>query len=254
MAGSSLIPPYLAELQRSMPRSVDVDDVIAEVGDHLLEAVDRLTASGMARDEAEHAVLERFGSVDHVAGAFARMGTGAVVPTTFTRSAGAAGVMAFALLAGALLLGRSGAGAASAILTAAGIGGIVAGVVGVFRRQRPLSPRLSGTGLALVLVSPVLPLALSWSGLVFGSLTFGLGLLLLGVVTWRGGVLPRGAAALTIAGPVLAAVFGSVMSALRQDAGQYFPVAMTIEAVGLVWLFGALWREQAESTGPAAVA
>ena len=60
MADDGLIAAYLRELRFSVARLADADDIVAEAEDHLLEVVERLTASGHDASEAESEAIARF--------------------------------------------------------------------------------------------------------------------------------------------------------------------------------------------------
>jgi len=93
MPEPDLIDSYLGELRRSLRTRPDVDDVVAEVQDHLREAADRLQATGVPRLEAERSTIERFGQPALLATAFTLTSTGGLaMPTTLTRAAGAVAV------------------------------------------------------------------------------------------------------------------------------------------------------------------
>src|SRR5438093_1608263 len=100
MADDGLIAAYLRELRSSVARLADADDIVAEAEDHLLEAVERLTAAGRSSVEAEAEAIGRFGSAALVARiCVVQAKQGAAVPTTRTRQAGLAAVLAPLLLA-----------------------------------------------------------------------------------------------------------------------------------------------------------
>ncbi len=104
MAEPDLIDRYLTELHRSLGWRRDVVDLLAEVEDHLREAVERLEHEGTEAHHAQRATLDRFGDSVVVARAFAITSSGGIaMPTTFTRAAGAiAGVAAVAWLVSVL--------------------------------------------------------------------------------------------------------------------------------------------------------
>jgi hypothetical protein len=85
-----LIDRYLAELRRALRWRDDLDDVCAELEDHLRENVERLVASGVDPAEAQRRTLECFGDLGLVARSFAVAPSGGLaVPTKETRWAGA---------------------------------------------------------------------------------------------------------------------------------------------------------------------
>lgn len=89
MANYALIDGYLESLRSSIRWRRDLDDVIAEVEDHLISATERFEARGTERVAAQQRTLDEFGDPKVLAVAFASTPTGGVaVPTTFTKSAG----------------------------------------------------------------------------------------------------------------------------------------------------------------------
>ncbi len=96
-----LIDGYLMELRRALRWRADLDDVCAEVEDHLRENAERLVATGVAPAEAQRRTLECFGDLGMVARSFAATPSGGLaVPTTFTRRSGRIAVGAGVRLAG----------------------------------------------------------------------------------------------------------------------------------------------------------
>ena len=90
MAEPDLIDRYLSELRLSLKSRDDLADLLAEVEDHLREAVDRLIRPGFDPQEAQRHTLDRFGDSAVVARAFAVTPSGGIaMPTAFTRTAGA---------------------------------------------------------------------------------------------------------------------------------------------------------------------
>ncbi len=84
-----LIDGYVSELRRALPWRDDLEDLCAEVEDHLRENVDRLVAQGIEHAEAQRRTLACFGDLGLVARAFAAAPTGGLaVPTQETRRAG----------------------------------------------------------------------------------------------------------------------------------------------------------------------
>lgn len=91
MASYDLIDQYLDALRATLVWRADVDDLVEEVQDHLIEATDRAVASGQDAHAAQRSSLDRFGDPAVVARAFATTRRGGLeVPTTATRSSGAA--------------------------------------------------------------------------------------------------------------------------------------------------------------------
>lgn len=89
MAGHHLIDAYLETLAGQLRWRGDSADVDSEVRDHLYCAAERLEAEGVASEEAQRRVLDKFGDPGTVAAAFATTGSrGLALPTTFTTRAG----------------------------------------------------------------------------------------------------------------------------------------------------------------------
>ena len=90
MADYALIDGYLDSMRSSIRWRRDLDDVIAEIEDHLISATERFEARGSDRVNAQQRTLDEFGDPKVLAVAFASTPTGGIaVPTTFTKSAGA---------------------------------------------------------------------------------------------------------------------------------------------------------------------
>ena len=105
MAEHALIEDYLVAFRRQMSWRSDTDLLTAELADHLHEATDRLVLAGAEPRAAQRDVLRRFGDPEIVASSFATSPEGGtIMPTPFTRAAGAA---ALAAAAGWALLGAS---------------------------------------------------------------------------------------------------------------------------------------------------
>lgn len=98
MPEPDLIDRYLSELRRTMSSRRDVDDVLAEVEDHLREAAERLSSDGWPPSDAQRCIVERFGESAMVARAFAANSTGGIVmPSAITRISGAVALVTAAL-------------------------------------------------------------------------------------------------------------------------------------------------------------
>ena len=93
MADYALIDGYLETLRASLRWRRDLDDVIAEMEDHLISATERFEARGADQMTAQQRTLDEFGDPRVLAIAFASTPTGGLaVPTAFTKSAGKFGV------------------------------------------------------------------------------------------------------------------------------------------------------------------
>jgi hypothetical protein len=89
VADYALIDGYLESMRSSIWWRRDLDDVIAEIEDHLISATERFEARGSDRVNAQQRTLDEFGDPKVLAVAFASTPPGGIaVPTTFTKSAG----------------------------------------------------------------------------------------------------------------------------------------------------------------------
>lgn len=89
MANYALIDGYLESLRSSIRWRRDLDDVIAEIEDHLISATERFEARGSEHLAAQQRTLDEFGDPKVLAVAFASTPTGGIaVPTTSTNTAG----------------------------------------------------------------------------------------------------------------------------------------------------------------------
>ena len=99
MADYALIDGYLDSLRVSVRWRRDVDDVVAEMRDHLYSAVERLDGRGTDVHLAQRQTLDRFGDPSLVARSLASTPTGGLaMPTNDTRFAGLMGMWAGALM------------------------------------------------------------------------------------------------------------------------------------------------------------
>lgn len=263
MADDGVIAAYLRELRFSVARLADADDIVAEAEDHLLEAVDRLTASGRSVIEAESEAIARFGSAALVARiCITQAKQGAAVPTTRTRQAGLAAVLAPLLLAfgqwGNATIDRgAGHGVAVAMLTFA-FPAFAFGLWGLRARHGGLG-RLGRAALVLVLVAPIVSLAAGWGApLVFIPLV-SLAIVVFAVEMLRASVLPITPLALFAAGGLTALTgmaAAAVVTASGGDAGHPHAVLglvpLVLTGAGFMWLGWRLWCEPAaDSAGRA---
>ena len=85
MADYALIDGYLDSLRTAVRWRRDLDDLVAELEDHLYSAVEQFEARGIESRLAQQRTLERFGDPDVLATAFASTPQGGfAVPTTFS--------------------------------------------------------------------------------------------------------------------------------------------------------------------------
>ena len=263
MAEPGLIDSYLNELRYSLGKLADVDDVLAEIADHLHESVDGLVRAGASRPDAESQALARFGSPPLVARVYAEEAKrGGAVSTTLTRRAGLAAVIAPPLMAGSLVVANlshsqqpgSGIGVAGG-LTAAAL--FVFALVGLRYRHGGLG-LLGRIAFWLAIVAFPAAMPFGYAGFVVLAVEFGVVVLLYGVAMLRAGILPRPAVALfAFTWPAWAPI-AYLITALDDDANRYLTVPIGLTLGALMWLGWAMWREPAldarPTSGPLATA
>lgn len=247
MAEHDLIDAHLATLRRSVSTMPNADDILDEAADHLLSAVEALTASGVHRTEAERIALARYGSARKVGRAFVEQAhrRGAVA-TEYTRAAGFHAIVAAVLgplpylagdvyptaLAVLLFVGSAFGGAFSWILA----------VIGIRVRHGTLGP-WGRRAIALALASPVAGFILQSMDAFFGVLLLAVASSGIGMVRAR--ILPVPAVVLWLL-PTAPLVFLQVeRNAWAKHASR------TAMAVGLAWIGWTLWREHAVDEQPA---
>ena len=96
MATDVTIEDYLDALRRRWHRRGDCAELLDEMEDHLRSRVEDAVARGADPTAAEVETVLRFGDADAIAEAVADANGGPAVPTPFTRSAGAASLLASA--------------------------------------------------------------------------------------------------------------------------------------------------------------
>ncbi|MGI9584777.1 MAG: hypothetical protein ACR2N7_04235 [Acidimicrobiia bacterium] len=209
MANYALIDGYLESLRSSIRWCSDLEDVIAEVEDHLISATERFEARGTERMAAQQRTLDEFGDPKVLAVAFASTPTGGIaVPTTFTRTAGLLAILSaiawiIGLIAVAISAGlpdRNGdptqfiassqtvafmIGAFS--LLAGGLLMVVA-MIGLYRRHGSLG--ILGIGGLAITSLGVATLLIAWAFALWMTL-IGLGVLLFAISLARRDVAPR---------------------------------------------------------------
>lgn len=101
MARYALIDGYLDAMRTKIRWRGDLDDVVAEMEDHLYSTVEHMLARGTEPDAAQRATLDRFGDPTVLATAYASTDRGGMaVPTRFTKTAGVLAKIAAVLLVG----------------------------------------------------------------------------------------------------------------------------------------------------------
>jgi hypothetical protein len=272
MADYVLIDGYLESVRSSIRWCRDLDDVIAEIEDHLLSATERFEARGTERMAAQQRTLDQFGDPKVLAVAFASTPTGGItVPTTFTNSAGLFGIVSSVLWIIGLIAIAISAGLPDATgvdptqfvangqtlffmlgsmsLLVAGALMIVA-MIGVYRRHGSLGILgvaglgITGLGVATLLVAWAFAL---WMTLV------GLGVLVFAIALLRRDLAPRFSTVLWGGGMALGAFTWYVLRWMEvgepDQWGDYplavafaLPIGVVIMAIGLAgigrWLRG----------------
>jgi hypothetical protein len=257
MADDRLIPAYLRELRLSVGRLRAGDDIVAEAEDHLRESAERLMAQGRTTHEAEAEALARFGSAALVAKVCITESTkGAAVPTTTTRLAG------FALLLAPILLivgewgnentdNTGGMHGTAVFVLCLAFPALIFGLWGLRTRHGGLG-RLGRAAFGLALLSPILAHAALYAAGYGLAVLLALALVVFGAEMLRASVLPVPPLTLVIAGPVLVIVELLVATAVTiagRDAGHpptiVLAMPIMITAVGLAWLGWHLSQETA---------
>ena len=264
MANYTLIDGYLASMRSSIRWRRDLDDVIAEIEDHLISATERFEARGSDRVNAQQRTLDEFGDPKVLAVAFASTPTGGIaVPTTFTKSAGLfAIVSAVAWIIGLVAIAIS-AGLPDATgvdpeqfvangqtiffivgsmsLLAAGALMFVA-MIGLHRRHGSLG--LLGIGGLGITGLGVMTLLIAWAFPLWMTL-IGVGVLLFAISLLRRDLSPRLWTVVWGGGMAVGAITWYVLRWLevgnRDQWGDYplavafaFPIGVIIMAIGLI--------------------
>jgi hypothetical protein len=263
VAEPCLIDAYLNELRFSLGKLRDLDDVLAEVADHLELSADQLVRSGLARHDAEAQALARFGSPALVARVFAEEAKrGGAVSTTLTRRAGLAAMVAPPLM----IAGGLGANAASSTQPGSGIGAaacLAATAMFVFALVG-LRVRHGGLGLvgriAFWLAMLAVPVAMpfGYAGIVVLAVELGVVVSLYGIAMLRAAILPPVPVSLfAFSWPAWAPV-ALAITAGGGDANTYAVIPGLVTLAALMWIGRALWREPAldarSTRGPFATA
>jgi len=263
VANYALIDGYLESMRSSIRWRRDLDDVIAEMEDHLISATERFEARGAEHTAAQQRTLEQFGDPKVLAVAFASTPTGGIaVPTTFTISAGVfaiasaaawiIGLVAIAISAG--LPDATGvdpeqfvangqtlsfiAGAMS-LLTAGGL--MLVAMIGLYRRHGSLGI-LGIVGLAIAGLG-VATLLIAWAFALWMTL-IGVGVLLFSIPLLRRELTPRLSTIMWGGGMALGAATWYVLRAMEagdpDQWGDYplataiaLPIGVIIMAIGL---------------------
>lgn len=256
MAKPGLIDSYLNELRFSLSASTaDVDDVIAEVADHLQLSVDQLVHAGASQPDAEIQALARFGSPALVARVFAEEAKrGGAVSTRLTRRAGLAAMAAPPLMVGGSVGANAAAGeqpgvALSVVAILVAVGLFVFALVGLRVRHGGLG-LLGRIAFWLALLAVPITLPFSWAGLVVLAVLLGVVVALYGIAMLQAAILPPlPVAAFAFTWPAWAPVAWLITEA-GGDANAYAPIPVLVTLAALMWLGRAMWREPALDVRP----
>jgi hypothetical protein len=264
VADYALIDGYLESMRSSIRWRRDLDDVIAEIEDHLISATERFEARGSDSVNAQQRTLDEFGDPKVLAVAFASTPTGGIqVPTTFTQSAGLLAIVSavawiIGLVAIAISAGLPGATGvepdqfvansqtmffivgAMALLAAGGL--MFVTMIGLYRRHSSLGI-LGIVGLGITGLGVVTLLAL-WAFAIWMTL-IGVGVLLFAISVLRRDLSPRLWTVVWGGGMAVGAITWYVLRALEvgnvDEWGDYplavafaLPIGVIIMAIGLV--------------------
>lgn len=247
MAGYTLIDGYIDTMRGQIRWRRDLDDVVAEMKDHLYSAVETRLARGLEPVAAQRVTLDLFGEPRVLAAVYASTPNGGIaVPTTSTVRAGL-----FALVSGALWLVASLVNVLTnvqsedwqiyyAIFSAAVL---VAGVLGIFVLVG-LNNRLGGLGIAgtagvIVFGVGVALSIVAWAVPLWMAVQ-GVGLLIFGLAAMRRRIAPSSPILALTYGPLLgvAVFFGITFAELgpTDSYGDYELAWIIGNTVGLAFI------------------
>ncbi len=254
MADDGVIAAYLRELDSSVAKLSERDDIVSEAEDHLREAAERRMREGRPPAEAEAEAVARFGS----AALIARMCVleakrGVAVPTNRTRAAGLAALVTPVLLVAGQYINLNvergfvhGIGVMSLV---AAIPAFVYFLWGIRARHGGLG-RLGKIAVIGSLVAPCGAFANSRYAFFAAVALFALAVVVLVVEMLRANVLPVTPLVLLATGPIFLVVFTLRVTAGSGDAGDEWMWSMLPMAAGYLWLGWYLWREPAFDSAP----
>lgn len=252
MADDGVIAAYLRELEFSVARLTDAEDIVAEAEDHLREAAERLVRDGRRESEAEGEAIARFGSAALVARVCViESKRGAAVPTNRTRQAGLAAMLTPVLLVLGQYLNvnipvdQGNAHGIGVVMLTAAIPAFIFGLWGLRARHGGLG-RLGKVAIMAAAISPFMLFVNSYAGLIYALGLICLAVVVLCVEMLHANVLPVVPLALVALGPVGTIALIAGITAAGGDAGN--PPAFVFVpgmVVGFVWLGWYLWREPA---------
>lgn len=248
MAQYALIDGYLDTMRTTIRWRRDLDDLVAEMEDHLYSTVEHLLARGAEPDAAQRATLDRFGDPKVLATAYASTERGGMsVPTKSSRRAGTIAAYAAAAWIGAAGAYAIGAATSDGIWEGMYVVFLVLGLVGGILTavaMAGIGSRLGGLGAVGVLALGVTAVGVmlsvvAWAVVAWMALQ-GMGHLLFGSAVLRRGIAPRVGTLLLSSGFVIGAVAFFLADLLQvgwvDEFGDY-PLAFIIGvAVGTILL------------------
>lgn len=263
MARYALIDGYLESMRNEIRRQRDLDDVVAEMKDHLYSTVEHLLVRGVEPEVAQRTTLNRFGDPSTLAAVYASSNNGGIsVPTQSTHRAGMYALASAGLWVGAaatytLLIIFNDQWQIFYLLFSAMV--LVAGVLGVLTMQS-VRTRLGGLGVAGTagLAITALGVALSivaWAVFLWMAVQ-GVGYLIFGVAVLRRSEAPaRSTRLITSAFAIGAFVFllANIAKIGWRDSYGDYPLAWVIGAVtGFAIITAGLagWGTWLRSEGP----
>ncbi len=245
MAEYALIDGYLDALRTQVRWRRDVEDLVAEVEDHLYSTVERFEARGTDRKLAQRQTLERFGDPDLMAEAFASTPRGGIaVPTKFTKTAGTAAVAGAALWAAAVAYFAMAGQLDSEWLPVFLVFMILVVAAGVMTMMTSIALRERHGGLGPLGLAGLIILGggLAFSFIAAWAVPFwlaaqGVGMLFIAVAMWPLGLAPRPATIAYGTGHIIGTIGFAVIRFLEvgtPDQWGDYPAAGIGAAVGVV--------------------
>lgn len=270
MARYALIDGYLDSMRSNIRWRRDLEDLVAEMEDHLYSTTEQMLARGTDVVDAQRATLARFGDPKVLATAYASNHRGGIaVPTKFTRRAGLLALIAgVSWIAAAFLMIAMNENDNWEIAYALfSITVLVAGVLTVIA-MIGLGKRVGGIGalgmVGIVVASlGVLLSVVAWAVPAWMGLE-GVGFLLIGAAALRSGTtLPRAATVLTssafLVGPIVFIALDALEVGWQDSYGDYplawiisTAVAIGLMAIGLLGL--GMWLRSEEPVDVSATA
>lgn len=255
MADDGLIAAYLRELAYSVRALPDADDIVAEAADHLYSAAEAMAVESPSR-ETESAAVARFGSAALIARVcISESKRGAAVPTTRTRQAGLAAMLAPLLVIGGQILNvalpkeRGPVHGIGIALLVASLPALLFGLWGLVHRHGGLG-RLGQAGFVLAVLAAPLSLLAGWAAVVLLAILLACAIAAVSLQMLRAGVLPVAPVAMVGAGAA------SVLASMLLGVVVFRPLLLltlpsfAAAVIGFGLLGWYLWREPAVDRHP----